>query len=211
MKTIGDFKAAGLTIIKGDLIDGITRDKASVAWIIRSFAWREATHEIPEFKGRIEVTFKLGDTATLNTNVIDASAWSLITQWRPLVDQPNINIETPEEKAELDRLFGKVSVEDNSRKTTLDEFKESCLNLQKPQPKPDQIKNPKHYQILDGVESIEIIACSLTLEGWKGFCLGNILKYRIRAGKKDKLEQDIGKAEFYEELYEKHKHLCMDA
>jgi len=72
----------------------------------------------------------------------------------------------------------------------------------------DVIKKPKHYQILEGVESIEVIACSLTSEQWKGFCLGNILKYRIRAGKKDELAQDIGKADFYEELYLKHKHLC---
>ena len=71
-----------------------------------------------------------------------------------------------------------------------------------------QIKNPKHYQILEGVESIEIIASALTEDQWKGFCLGNILKYRIRAGKKDELTQDIGKADFYEELYDMHKHLC---
>lgn len=70
------------------------------------------------------------------------------------------------------------------------------------------IKNPKYYQILEGVESIEVIACSLTSDEWKGFCLGNILKYRIRAGKKDELTQDIGKADFYEVLYLKHKHLC---
>ncbi len=81
-----------------------------------------------------------------------------------------------------------------------------------PRPKAEQeneaVKNPKHYQIFDGVESIEVIACSLTSEQWKGFCLGNILKYRIRAGKKDKLQQDIDKANYYGELHEKYKHLC---
>ena len=74
----------------------------------------------------------------------------------------------------------------------------------------DQVKNPKHYQLLEGVESIEIIAKSMTTEQWHGFCLGNILKYRIRAGKKDKLEQDIAKADFYSELFEKHKSLCYE-
>ena len=74
----------------------------------------------------------------------------------------------------------------------------------------DQVRNPKHYQILDGVESIEIIARSMTMEQWHGFCLGNILKYRIRAGNKDKLEQDIAKADFYKELYEQHKTVCSD-
>ena len=72
----------------------------------------------------------------------------------------------------------------------------------------DSVKNPRHYQLMDGVESIEIIARSLTLEQWKGFCLGNMLKYRIRAGKKDSLEQDISKANFYNELFEMHKSKC---
>ena len=74
----------------------------------------------------------------------------------------------------------------------------------------DQVKNPKHYQILDGVESIEIIARSMTVEQWHGFCLGNILKYRIRAGKKGDLAEDIAKADFYQELYEKHQSKCCD-
>ena len=72
----------------------------------------------------------------------------------------------------------------------------------------DQVKNPSHYQIIEGFESITIIASALTVEQWKGFCIGNILKYRIRAGKKGDLKQDIDKADFYEELYEQHKHLC---
>lgn len=74
----------------------------------------------------------------------------------------------------------------------------------------DQVKNPKHYQLIEGVESIEIIARSMTKEQWKGFCLGNMLKYRIRAGKKDALQQDIEKANFYGELYEMHKDKCYD-
>lgn len=74
----------------------------------------------------------------------------------------------------------------------------------------DNIKNPKHYQILDGVESIQIIASAMTIEGFHGFCLGNIIKYRMRAGNKDALEQDIGKANFYQELYEQNKHLCKE-
>jgi hypothetical protein len=72
----------------------------------------------------------------------------------------------------------------------------------------DAIKNPKHYSILDGVESIQIIASAMTVDEWRGFCLGNIIKYRLRAGNKDKLEQDIGKADYYKELFEKHKHMC---
>ena len=74
----------------------------------------------------------------------------------------------------------------------------------------DAIRNPKHYAILDGVESITIIASAMTTAEWRGFCLGNIIKYRLRAGNKDSLTQDIGKADFYRQLFEQHKHLCRD-
>ena len=54
----------------------------------------------------------------------------------------------------------------------------------------------------------------MTVEQFKGFCLGNTLKYRLRAGKKSDLahtEQDLKKAEFYRELFEQHKGLCYAA
>lgn len=76
------------------------------------------------------------------------------------------------------------------------------------------VKQPTHYQLFDAIEAIEVIARSMTQEMFKGYCLGNILKYRLRAGKKGEmatLEKDTAKAEFYKELYEKHKGLCYDA
>lgn len=79
------------------------------------------------------------------------------------------------------------------------------------QPKADMVKSPKHYQFFPDVEAIEIIAGSMTVEGFRGYCMGNRLKYRLRAGNKDKLEQDIAKSDFYVELFNKHKHLCKDA
>lgn len=78
----------------------------------------------------------------------------------------------------------------------------------KPAPVNDPVHKPKHYEVIDGVESIELIAAGLTLDEWRGFCLGNIMKYRFRAGKKDKLEQDIAKANEYEMLFNKHKGKC---
>ena len=77
----------------------------------------------------------------------------------------------------------------------------------------DGVKQPSHYQLFGGVEAIEVIARSMTQEMFKGYCLGNILKYRLRAGKKGEmatLEKDTAKAEFYKELYEKHKGLCYE-
>lgn len=76
------------------------------------------------------------------------------------------------------------------------------------------VKKPSHYQLFEGVEAIEVIARSMTQEMFKGYCLGNILKYRLRAGKKSELatlEKDMAKATFYLELYTKHKGLCYDA
>ncbi|QHJ79457.1 MAG: hypothetical protein [Caudoviricetes sp.] len=72
----------------------------------------------------------------------------------------------------------------------------------------DVVANPAHYQFFPDVEAIEIIASSMTVEGFAGYCMGNRLKYRLRAGNKDKLEQDISKSDFYLVLFEKHKHLC---
>ena len=71
----------------------------------------------------------------------------------------------------------------------------------------DAVINPNHYDMM-GANTIEILAAAMTEAEWRGFCLGNTLKYRIRAGKKDNLQQDIDKANNYERLYEEHKHLC---
>lgn len=86
------------------------------------------------------------------------------------------------------------------------------LNVPPPPPMPvDVVKNPKHYEVLAGVEVIELIASGMTVAQWKGYCLGNIIKYRMRAGKKDLAQQDIDKASFYVELYGQHNHKCIDA
>ena len=100
-------------------------------------------------------------------------------------------------------LLSVVSVLDTKNQ---DDYEERPQELQAE--KADNVRKPSHYQLIDGIESIEIIARSMTAEQWKGFCLGNMLKYRIRAGKKDALQQDIDKANYYGELYELHKGKC---
>lgn len=75
----------------------------------------------------------------------------------------------------------------------------------------DGVRKPSHYQVFDGVESIEIIARSMTVSEFRGFCMGNVLKYRLRAGKKSELatmEKDLNKAAFYQELFDQHKGKC---
>lgn len=57
----------------------------------------------------------------------------------------------------------------------------------------DPINSPPHYNA-GGVEAIDAI------DAWGlGFCLGNVVKYVARAGKKDpaKLVEDLKKARWY--------------
>ena len=72
----------------------------------------------------------------------------------------------------------------------------------------DAVDSTQHYQVFPDKEAIEIIASSMTAEQFYGYCLGNFLKYRLRIGAKDEVQQELGKSNKYKELYEKHKHLC---
>lgn len=101
----------------------------------------------------------------------------------------------------------------NTKGTTIGEVR-AMKDSKDPSVDDDGVKQPSHYQLFEGVEAIEVIARSMTQEMFKGYCLGNILKYRLRAGKKSELatlEKDMAKAAFYLELYTKHKGLCHDA
>lgn len=76
------------------------------------------------------------------------------------------------------------------------------------------VTKPSHYMLFDDIEAIEVIARSMTHEQFKGYCLGNVLKYRLRAGKKSELatmEKDLNKAAFYQELFDLHKGKCYAA
>lgn len=72
----------------------------------------------------------------------------------------------------------------------------------------DKVNNPSHYALFDDIEAIDVIASSMTKDQFKGYCFGNLLKYRLRAGNKDDADQDLAKAEKYKELYKEKSHLC---
>lgn len=61
----------------------------------------------------------------------------------------------------------------------------------------DVVNNPNHYKLngLD-IEVIQLIKAVLTKEEFRGFLKGNIIKYNLRAGKKNGL-QDYEKAAKY--------------
>lgn len=75
----------------------------------------------------------------------------------------------------------------------------------------DAVHSPKHYAVFEQLEAIEVIASSMTTEQFYGYCLGNILKYRLRAGGKDDVMQELGKADRYQGLFTEYKHLCKDS
>ena len=66
----------------------------------------------------------------------------------------------------------------------------------------DNINNANHYQIC-GFNSIEIIKRVLGTQGFVAFCLGNILKYLIRAEKKNGKEDYKKAAKYLEWVIER--------
>lgn len=57
-----------------------------------------------------------------------------------------------------------------------------------------------HYNSL-GVQPIEVMEDTLTHEEFKGFLKGNMIKYAMRAGKKDPTEKDVNKYNQYRDWY----------
>lgn len=58
-------------------------------------------------------------------------------------------------------------------------------------PPPEQVNHPKHYQgkrfeVIDIIDDFDL-----------DFCLGNVIKYILRCGKKDGYVQELKKAAWY--------------
>jgi hypothetical protein len=59
----------------------------------------------------------------------------------------------------------------------------------------DLVNQPEHY-LKGGIETIDFIRAKLGSEGFRAYCLGNVLKYVSRWQDKDGL-QDLKKAQVY--------------
>lgn len=59
----------------------------------------------------------------------------------------------------------------------------------------DAVNHPQHYN-QNGVETIETIKNSMSQEGFRGYLIGNIIKYICRFPFKNGL-QDLEKAKWY--------------
>lgn len=75
--------------------------------------------------------------------------------------------------------------------SVLQDVKEQLKNVQPPDP----VNNPQHYTV-GGIETIDFIQAKLGDEGFKAFCLGNVLKYCSRHDHKGGME-DLRKARWY--------------
>jgi hypothetical protein len=64
----------------------------------------------------------------------------------------------------------------------------------------EAITSPAHYKVCEGLDVVDMIRAVLTPEQFSGYCLGNLIKYRMRAGKKTMSPmEDLGKAHVYEQ------------
>jgi hypothetical protein len=76
---------------------------------------------------------------------------------------------------------------------------DSFIEVPEKSPTEDMVNHPPHYQQL-AVEVKDIIKMVLekaNLSPYESYCLGNELKYRLRAGDKGDVMEDLGKAQFY--------------
>lgn len=65
----------------------------------------------------------------------------------------------------------------------------------------DPVNHPAHYKRF-GMEVIDIIRHVLGPDGFRAYCIGNEIKYRLRAGDKGDAAQDLAKAKKYREFRE---------
>jgi len=60
----------------------------------------------------------------------------------------------------------------------------------------DMVNHPPHYTA-GGIETIDYMEAKLTPEGFRGYCLGSVIKYVSRAGLKGDANEDLKKARWY--------------
>jgi len=63
----------------------------------------------------------------------------------------------------------------------------------------DMVNNPPHYQLWPGMEVYDVLVKTLTRDELIGWHKGNSLKYRLRAGAKGEIGEQIKKAEWHED------------
>ena len=73
----------------------------------------------------------------------------------------------------------------------------------------DAVDRPSHYMVIGNTEACDLIRVMLEqyvkdypeATPYQIYCAGNSFKYRLRAGNKDNVEQEIAKAQKYKEMH----------
>ena len=99
------------------------------------------------------------------------------------------------------KMYGPYSDQGNRDQDDIKDVSDIILN---------NVEKPSHYQLLDDIEAIDVIARTLTKKQFYGYCLGNIMKYKLRAGAKDDTTQDLLKSEEYKKIYAKFLSQCRE-
>jgi len=100
-------------------------------------------------------------------------------------------------KRAVERLFKEMA-------TGMPQNDERVEPVQKEEPLKEyriSVDHPEHYNQYP-MEVIDIIRRVLGPEGFKAYCLGNEIKYRMRAGFKKDQAEDIAKAMKYKQFRE---------
>lgn len=153
---------------------------------------QESYFEILPPRASVKKKFQVGDKVICVKNT-------------PEVQEGWIGFITPEKSD-----FGFVAENEVGQGYAFTEDELELLTAKPVEVKTDAVNHPKHYAVFEQLEAIEVIASSMTTEQFYGYCLGNILKYRLRAGGKDDVMQELGKADKYQELFTQFKSLCKD-
>ena len=86
---------------------------------------------------------------------------------------------------------------ENLERRELADFNNSRDTVQEePDTESDVVNSPSHYNS-GGIECIDAIAESMTEEGFKAYCKGNVQKYLWRYEMKGKPLEDLKKAQWY--------------
>jgi len=69
----------------------------------------------------------------------------------------------------------------------------------------DVVNHPTHYTAypMEVIDMIKILLTAMKIDSFEAYCIGNEIKYRMRAGFKGDAQEDINKAMKYKEFREK--------
>ncbi len=70
----------------------------------------------------------------------------------------------------------------------------------------ERVPNNDNYYDIGDISTINVIRAKLTPEQYKGFCLGNVIKYALRLEHKGAAEKDVKKLFDYAEWLKNHYH-----